>query len=75
MPTTQSTSHLCRSWDADMIGEHCLCLDLEDHRKVLLFASSSRKPGMGLLITHPDLEEHLRDWVWKKIPDRRAPSD
>ena len=57
---------------ADPIGEHCLAR-LEDHRKVLLFASSSRKPGMELLITHPDLEEHLRDWVWKKIPDRRAP--
>ena len=57
---------------SDPIGEHCLAR-LEDHRQVLLFASSSRKPGMELLITHPDLEEHLRDWVWKKIPDRRAP--
>jgi pimeloyl-ACP methyl ester carboxylesterase len=57
---------------SDTNGEHCLAR-LEEHRNVLLFTSSSRKPGMELLITHPDLEEHLRDWVWKKIPDRKAP--
>lgn len=54
------------------VGEHCLAR-LEEHRTVLLFGTTSRKPGMELLIHHPDLETHLRDWVWKKIPDRRAP--
>ena len=57
---------------AGPVGEHCLAR-LEEHRKVLLFGTSSRKPGTELLITHPDLEEHLRDWVYKRIPNRRAP--
>ena len=56
---------------SDLVGEHCLAR-LEEHRTVLLFATSSRKPGVELLNTHPELEAHLRDWVWKKIPKRRA---
>lgn len=57
---------------ADPVGEHCLAR-IEARRKVLLFGTSSRKPGTELLITHPDLEEHLRDWVYKRIPNRRVP--
>jgi len=57
------------------VGEHCLSR-IEEHRQVLLFATPSPKPGMQLLTEHPDLEQHLRAWIWKKIPNRRvAPVD